>query len=306
MSNASGTLAMTKTGSGVGTLAGTNSYSGSTVVRQGTLSLSGGAKTGGGGYYVVDNNAVSTTSAILNISSSVTAYQIWLSDRAGSSQAGALYQTAGDLVLTQGAGVDNLRVGSVASGRGYYKLSGGSLTVNEMGIGGSLSGTIGVMDMTGGIITNNGYLVIGRGNATSAGLLNVTGGTVLFGYSLGNGPLDLGFGDSSGALAVLNVGGGTGVATVTGVSSTTATSTYAGKGLNLASANTAGTLSVVNLLTNGTLTVSDVTSANANPTALLNFNGGTLKATVPNNLGSSFLTEREHRWGLCQGQWWHG
>jgi len=29
---------------------------------------------------------------------------------------------------------------------------------------------------------------------------------VLFGYSLGNGPLDLGFGDSSGALAVFECG----------------------------------------------------------------------------------------------------
>ena len=102
---------------------------------------------------------------------------MWLGDRAGSSQVGTAYQTSGDVVLTQGASVDNLRIGSTVSGRGYYKLSGGTLTVNEVGVGASQNDAIGVMDITGGILTDNGWLAIAHGGATGSGLLNITGGS---------------------------------------------------------------------------------------------------------------------------------
>ena len=70
---------------------------------------------------------------------------------------------------------------------------------------------------------------------------------------------------------------------------TGASTATAGKGLNLAGANSAGTLGVANLLANGTLTVNEVTVGNATPTALLNFNGGKLKATALNR-GANFMS----------------
>ena len=172
--------------------------------------------------------------------------------------------------LTQAAGVDNFRIGSAASGTGYYQLSSGALTVNEAGIGAGLNDTVGVMDVSGGTLTDNGWLTVGRGGAPSSGVLNVTGGAVIFGATSAN-PLSLNWAGTSGATSALNVGGGATAATVTGASTATA-----GKGLNLAGANSAGTLGVANLLANGTLTVNEVTVGNATPTALLNFNGGKL------------------------------
>ena len=266
-----------KSGAGTLTLSGGNTYSGSTVHRQGALNLSGAAKTlGGGGIYVVDNNAASTSSAKLNISSSVTANQLWLGDRAGSGQVGAAYQTGGDVVLTQGGGIYNLRIGSVnGSGRGYYKLSGGTLTANEAAIGSTGNDTLGIFDITGGTFTDNGWLNLAQGSATSSGLLNITGGSA-FGYRV-----DMNWATTSGAIAVVNVGGGANAASLTASPSATL-------GVNLANSTTAGTINVVNLRTNGTLTTGTVRGSQANPTALLNFDGGTLKANLSSG---TFLTD---------------
>jgi autotransporter-associated beta strand protein len=270
----SGTLL--KTGPGTLTLSGANNYNGNTTHRQGTLNLTGADKTSGGSLYVVDNNAASTTSAMLNISSDVQAYQLWLGDRAGAGQVGAAYHTAGNVVLTRGAGVDDIRIGSVAGGRGYYKLSGGTLTANEAGVGGSQNDTIGIMDIAGGALTINGWLAIARGGATASGLLNITGG------SASGARVDMNWSGTSGALSVINVGGGAGPASLTVAPSTSV-------GVNLAEGSTtAGTLSIVNLRTNGTLTTGRVRAWQANPTTLLNFDGGTLAANISSG---TFLTD---------------
>ena len=275
----SGSGFLVKSGTGTLTVSGSDDHTGATTVRQGTLNLTGLAKTGNSstyGIYVVDNNAASITNAMLNISTSDTTYQMWLGDRAGSGQAGAAYQTAGDVLLTQAAGVDNLRIGSVASGRGYYKLSGGTLTVNEVGVGGSQNDTIGILEITGGAFTDYGYLIVARGGATSSGLLNITGG------SASAGRVDLNWSGASGALSVINVGGGNNPASLIAAADTTL-------GINLAnSSTTAGTIGMVNLLTNGVLTTATVRAGQSSPTTLLNFNGGTLQANLSSG---NFLTD---------------
>ena len=270
----SGTLL--KTGTGTLTVSGDDAHTGATTVRQGTLNLTGAAKTGSSGIYIVDNNAASTTNAMLNISANVTAARMWLGDRAGSSQVGAAYQTAGDVLLTQAASVDDLRIGSTTGGRGYYKLSGGTLKVNEVGVGGSLNDTIGILEITGGAFTDYGWLAIAHGGATGSGLLNILGG------SASGARVDMNWSGTSGALSVINVGGGNTPASLAAAASTTL-------GVNLASSgNTAGTLSVVNLLTNGTLTTGTVRADQSNPSTFLNFNGGTLQANIS---AGNFLTD---------------
>ena len=273
----SGTLL--KTGPSTLTVSGSDSHTGPTTVRAGTLNLTGLPKSSSSsvyGIYIVDNNAASTTNAMLNISTSVTTYQMWLGDRAGSGQVGAAYQTSGDVVLTQAAGVDNLRIGSVASGRGYYKLSGGTLTVNEVGVGGSLNDTIGIFDITGGAFTDNGWLAVAHGGATGSGLLNITGG------SASAARVDMNWSSTAGALSVINVGGGGSAASLSAASGTTL-------GVNLSgSGTTAGTYSIVNLRTNGTLNTGIVRAWQPAPTSLLNFDGGTLQA---NTSTGNFLTD---------------
>jgi autotransporter-associated beta strand protein len=269
----SGTLL--KSGAGPLTLSGANAYNGSTIHRQGTLNLTGAAKAGSGGIYVVDNNAASTTSAVLNISSDLTAYRLWLGDRAGANQVGAAYQTSGNVWFTQGGNVDDFRIGSVANGRGYYKLSGGTLTANEVGIGSTQNDTIGIFEITGGAFTDYGWLNIAQGGATSSGLLNLLGG------SASSARADMNWAGTAGALACINVGGGNAPASLTIAPNTTL-------GLNLANSTVAGTLGIVNLLTNGTLTTGAVRADQANPTTHLNFNGGTLQANISS---ANFLTD---------------
>jgi autotransporter-associated beta strand protein len=197
----------------------------------------------------------------------------------GGGGAGAVYQSGGTLTLTQTAGVDNLRIGSTTNGKGYYKLSGGTLTANEIGVGASLGNTVGVMDVTGGTATSNGWIVIGRGSGTSSGVLNVTGGLVEFSKTLGaanagSSKLALNWAGSSGALSVLNVQN----ASVVGDDH-----------IIVSQSNTAGTMGVINLLSGGLLQGAGVFSDNPGGTALLNFNGGTLKAHTT-NMGVNFMT----------------
>ena len=268
---------LTKSGAGTLTLTGASTFTGAIIVAGGKLTLSNtvGANTANGNFKV---GTVTNTGATLNITSGANItnrFNLFVGDAGAGTGGGAVYQSGGALALTQGAGIDNLRIGSNAGGYGYYSLSGGSLTSNEVGIGASLADTKGVMDITGGTFTT-GVVAIGRGLATSSGVLNALGGTVA------STRIQLNSAGTAGASSVLTVGGGSGAAAV----GTTGSATL---GLDLANGTVAGTVGVANLLANGTLTTGIVTATNANPTALLNFNGGTLKATAT-NAGANFLT----------------
>lgn len=219
-----------------------------------------------------------------------------LSVGGATTGAGAIYQSGGFVTLTDttaGAGTASpdriFSLGATGStgtaGYGYYGMSGGVLTSKRISIGARANGTTGVMEVSGAStsVTSNTGMNIARGNGsgTNMGLLNVTGGTVTF---AGTGVATLEMGYQAGDLAVLNVGGGVDPAAVTQGTGSTATTAV---GLSMATLNATGT-NAVNLRTNGTLTVSTAFGATANATALINFNGGTLKATAT-NAGANFL-----------------
>ncbi|TAK92756.1 MAG: hypothetical protein EPO07_19120, partial [Verrucomicrobia bacterium] len=197
----------------------------------------------------------------------------------------AVFQSGGTLTLNRPASVDNFKIGSGANSWGYYNLSGGSLTnVNEVGLGANASGTVGVMDISGGTFSANGWLTIGRGSGTSSGVLNVSGtGTVNLTGAIDNTRrFRLNWAGTAGAQSIVNVSGG---GSIIGPTSGISLSTYT---LDLSGANIAGTLGEVNLNSGGLIQIFGVTGGNANPTCLLNFNGGTLKATAAN---TAFLTD---------------
>ncbi|MEK7951172.1 beta strand repeat-containing protein [Luteolibacter soli] len=273
-SNAMGSLALATTKSGTGTAVMSSVGTGAITAAGGTLRLSGtaGTNTTNANFRV---GTVTNTAARLEIvagTNITNRLNLFIGDAGGGTGGGAVYQTGGTLTLTQAAGVDNLRIGSNAGGYGYYSISGGSLTANEIGLGASLADTTGVVDVSSsGTVTTSGWIAMGRGSATSSGLLNLTGGTV------NAARIDMNWGTSATAQSVLNVAGGN--VNLSG----------AGTGLNLASASTtAGVQGVANLLTGGTLTTTIVQASQANQVTALNFDGGTLKAGATNS-GANFL-----------------
>lgn len=270
--NGAGALGFQKRGAGTFTLAGINTNTGAFSVGGGTLVLTGslGANAVNAAFRV---GVIGSAPAILKIQPSATIgdrLNLHVGVAGGGTGGGAVYQSGSALNLT-GGGVDGFRLGSNVGGYGYYQLSGGTFTLGEAGIGGLANDTAGVMDITGGSLTTPGYITVGRGGLGSSGILNVTGGSVSAGR------VDMGWGGNDQSLSVLNV------------ANSTFTISQADNGLNLANSNVAGVKGIVNLLPGGTLNTTIVRAAGASATALLNFNGGTLKAAAVNS-GVNFLS----------------
>lgn len=286
---ANGASLLTTSGAGTVTLGGNNTFTGSINVAGGTLNLTGTNATTaainvhGGALNLSNTISAGTTlitvggsqNGVLNILPGANVSRNNLSVGTFNNGAGAVYQTGGNLTLVQAAGVGNFQLGALTNAYGYYKISGGTLALNEIGVGGSggLNG-IGVMDVTNaGVVNDAGWITVGRGGGTSSGVLNVDGGTMSVGARV-----NINWAGAAGGQSVVNIKNGS----ITVANSTTV-------GLDLANTTAVGTLGEVNLLSGGTITTGIVTASQANPTALLNFNGGTLKATAT-NAGATFLT----------------
>lgn len=197
VSNNLNTLNVLKSGTSTWELSGANSYTGTTIVRQGTLSLTGNrTNVAIGAITVGDTAGLDATLNISNGSHNLGTGQMNVANAPTTAITGTVNQSGGSVIFGAGGG-NQLLVGqnSVAN-RGIYNLSGGSLTiglstatgrgvmlgVNAGSAGGTfnLSGT-GELNMTlasGG--TGNATLQVGRYDSAAnntTNYFNQTGGT---------------------------------------------------------------------------------------------------------------------------------
>ena len=254
-STLSGTIAgsggLTKVDDGTLTLSGTNTYTGSTIVKLGTLAVSGILGTTNTDIALGPDFADAGT---MQVSGSANVAADRLIIGGNSANAGA----PGVGVLTQSGGVINSRqwftVGSGAavggsSGSGTFNMSGGILNVHsqQMEVG-NFTATTGTVNMSSSAslnIWNNQFLTLGANNDAAGGTFNQNGGTVTLYGDAGVTP------------------GGNGVLYIGRAGTLSGTFTYN--------------------LNGGTLRVPQVQGNAANTaTRVFNFNGGTLQATKAN------------------------
>ena len=154
LENPSGTLALTKTGTGTQTLAGTNTYTGATAVNAGTLSVTGSLAAGS----AVAVASGATLSGSGTVGGTVTVATGTAVITAGDGTSGTL--TLGALTFNGTGSVNigtlsNYTSGAAISVTGTLTLSGSAITIN----------------LPGGTPNNGTYHLIGHGNT----LANLTG-----------------------------------------------------------------------------------------------------------------------------------
>jgi hypothetical protein len=244
-----------------GTLSATNGVAtaGFTLTTAGLTSIGGGI-TGGGNLIVSSGQTTLSggTSTIATVS-------------IGSGGAAALYQASGaKLTLSAAAAGTDLPIGSATSGYGYYSVAGGSLTTNEADIGAG-AGSTGVLDLSvNSALVDPGFLKVAVGTGAT-GELNVSGTTtVTLAGTTGTSP-KFGLNWAAGNTAVVNLNSGTITGPATGTTYTLDFNAAGGNSTSIVNLN-GGTLQIGGLI---------ATTASTSPMQL-NFNGGTLKATVAN------------------------
>jgi autotransporter-associated beta strand protein len=271
LTNPTGTLNLIKSGAGVMSVSGLNSYIGTTTVNGGELQVSG-------------TGQISASSQIL----------VGNTDAAG----GAVYQSGTSVVTNTSTAGGGFQIGSAVGAAGYYNLSGGTVNVaGEIDPGGSAggAGTFGELDISGGTVNlpngTGSYFLPDRGAAGEASVVNISGGSII---QIAGGGTPTNSNINGLAVGLNNVGNLTSTITISG-SGQFLTPSLTTKLNDTNSGNAAGgnatNVSVLNMK-GGTLQTlgfgTAVNSGGGNGYAVINFNGGTIKAGNASN--SSFLS----------------
>ena len=255
--NIGGAFGLSKQGTGTLILSGTNTYSGSTIINQGTLAVTGGV-TGTLTTAATSDIQISpgvNDSGTLRVSGGVVnANRVIIGGDSGNTAGGNAF------VIQTGGTINSQEWFTVGSGNtlqasfpvGEYDLSGGTLNVFSQAMEvANFQGTTGIVNMTGGNINlfNNVPINMGANNLVGDGTFTQSAGNVTF---------------YSNTTAV----GGTGILSLGRFATVAGTYTYN--------------------LNGGTLTVPTITATAGNGgTSIFNFNGGTLRAAKAN---TAFMT----------------
>jgi autotransporter-associated beta strand protein len=209
------------------------------------------------------------STGVANVSgnSTLTVNQILMGTNTGAT--GAIHQSGGT-VSTALSGPNALSLGYVTNGFGSYRISGGSLTSNEIAVGAELFfapstmlGGSGILDISGGNVNNTGWLVMNRMagdlSLSQSAVLNVSGGSLT--YNGGGLVSNWGNNAAEEQFSAINVSG------------TGSISTGNNSPVRLGWGNSPNNFSLLNL-NGGTVTPSRVFGLQS----YVNFNGGTLRA----------------------------
>jgi autotransporter-associated beta strand protein len=312
ITNGLGVVAITKSGAGTATLSGTNTFTGAITVNQGTLAINNSSALNIG-TSLIKAGAQANTASTLTIGSGTTltnnVNQFGGSAFAGSagSSVGIINVQSGGALTVSSAGLAGGDIGGGANAAGAL-YNAGTVTNNAANSAGAgfFLGNGGASNY--GYIYNTGTLTIaGRLNisqqaATSAGVVDIAGGTVTVNGTnqSANTGLQLGQNGGTSALNITNGGHLTYTKSTDTINiNNSANASYAsvnvvGSGskligtgagtLTLNKGNNANDTATLTLANGGELDISSVTTGGTNGSNAFTFNNGTLKATAAGTL----------------------